>query len=240
LEKFVLNSDNPFIVSEENQTPFITEHANASNQRNMPADEPLRTICAQVKGGHFALVTAFMTKFRQGSVGYEIDSPVHTITSGGEQKRPGTANTQALVTSHMVKMRGTNIGHGTDEPVHTISAGGFHIGEVRAFLLKYYGTNYGHALDQPVQTITTKHRFGLVTVQGEQYQVVDIGMRMLEPHELFAAQGFPEHYQISHDSSGKKLSKAKQVARCGNAVCPPVAQALVEANVGNRKLSVAA
>ncbi|MBY8288643.1 DNA cytosine methyltransferase [Vibrio fluvialis] len=240
LEKFVFNSDNPFIVSEENQTPFITEHANASNQRNMPADEPLRTICAQVKGGHFALVTAFMTKFRQGSVGYEIDSPVHTITSGGEQKRPGTANTQALVTSHMVKMRGTNIGHGTDEPVHTISAGGFHIGEVRAFLLKYYGTNYGHALDQPVQTITTKHRFGLVTVRGEQYQVVDIGMRMLEPHELFAAQGFPGEYQISHDSSGKKLSKAKQVARCGNAVCPPVAQALVEANVGKNKLSVAA
>ncbi|EMC0409415.1 DNA cytosine methyltransferase [Vibrio fluvialis] len=271
LEKFVLNSNNPFLVSEENQTPFITEHANASSQRNMPADEPLRTICAQVKGGHFALVTAFMAKHYTGVTGSDLSEPLHTVTTadhnalvtshlvkpnqmptyeewisktsnygGTKEEYDHLVKDGALCTSHMVKMRGTNIGHGTDEPVHTISAGGFHIGEVRAFLLKYYGTNYGHALDQPVQTITTKHRFGLVTVRGEQYQVVDIGMRMLEPHELFAAQGFPEHYQISHDSSGKKLSKAKQVARCGNAVCPPVAQALIEANVGNRKLSVAA
>ncbi|EKO3401954.1 DNA cytosine methyltransferase [Vibrio fluvialis] len=231
LEKFVLNSDNPFVVSEENQTPFITEHANASSQRNMPADEPLRTICAQVKGGHFALVTAFMAKHYSGVTGSELNEPLHTVT---------TADHNALVTSHMIKMRGDNLGHGTDEPVHTISAGGFHIGEVRAFLLKYYGTNYGHTLNQPVQTITTKHRFGLVTVRGEHYQVVDIGMRMLEPHELFAAQGFPTYYLISHDSSGKKLSKAKQVARCGNAVCPPVAQALVESNLSTVvKLEVA-
>lgn len=231
LNKFVLSSEAPFVVPEHCTTPFVTECANASSQRNMPANEPLRTICAQVKGGHFALVTAFMTKFRAGSVGYEVDSPVHTITSGGEQKRPGTANTQAVVTSHMVKMRGTNIGHSTDEPVHTISAGGFHIGEVRAFLLKYYGTSYGESCDSPIGTVTTKDRFGLVTVKGEEYQIVDIGMRMLEPHELFAAQGFPEDYKISHNSEGKKLSKASQVARCGNAVCPPVAQALVEANL---------
>ncbi|MBY7924727.1 DNA cytosine methyltransferase [Vibrio fluvialis] len=262
LEKFVLNSDNPFVVSEENQTPFITEHANASSQRNMPADEPLRTICAQVKGGHFALVTAFMAKHYSGVTGSDLFEPLHTVTTadhnalvtshmvkanqmptyeewisktsscgGTKEEYDHLVKDGALCTSHMVKMRGTNIGHGTDEPVHTISAGGFHIGEVRAFLLKYYGTNYGHTLNQPVQTITTKHRFGLVTVRGEHYQVVDIGMRMLEPHELFAAQGFPTDYLISHDSSGKKLSKAKQVARCGNAVCPPVAQALVEANL---------
>ncbi|HCE3234781.1 TPA: DNA cytosine methyltransferase [Vibrio parahaemolyticus] len=240
LDKFVLSATSPFVVPESCVTPFVTECANASSQRNMPADEPLRTICAQVKGGHFALVTAFMTKFRAGSVGYEVDSPVHTITSGGEQKRPGTANTQAVVTSHMVKMRGTNIGHGTYEPVHTISAGGFHIGEVRAFLLKYYGTSYGESCDSPIGTVTTKDRFGLVTVRGEEYQIVDIGMRMLEPHELFAAQGFPEDYKISHSSEGKKLSKASQVARCGNAVCPPVAQALVEANVGTSRVSAAA
>ncbi|RQW64016.1 DNA cytosine methyltransferase [Vibrio viridaestus] len=280
LDKFVLSSDAPFIVPENCVTPFVTECANASSQRNMPANEPLRTICAQVKGGHFALVTAFMTKFRAGSIGYELDSPVHTITSGGEQKRPGTANTQAVVTSHMVKtqqiptyeewidktgehggsieeyerltqddalftshmvkMRGTNIGHGTNEPVHTISAGGFHIGEVRAFLLKYYGTSYGEAVDGPIGTVTTKDRFGLVTVKGEEYQIVDIGMRMLEPHELFAAQGFPENYKIAYNSEGKKLSKASQVARCGNAVCPPVAQALVEANISARLEQVAA
>lgn len=192
LQKFVIDSSNPFVVPGECATPFITEHANGSSQRNMSADEPLRTICAQVKGGHFALVT-----------------------------------------SHMVKMRGTNIGHGTDEPVHTISAGGFHIGEVRAFLVEYYGTGNAHRLDKPLHTVTTKDRFGLITIKGEDYQIVDIGMRMLEPHELFAASGFPSDYLISHDSNGKKLSKAKQVARCGNAVCPPIPKALVMANLGN-------
>ncbi|MEZ9643097.1 DNA cytosine methyltransferase [Vibrio cyclitrophicus] len=231
LDKFVLSSDSPFVVPENCVTPFVTECANASSQRNMPANEPLRTICAQVKGGHFALVTAFIAKHFTGVSGSDIKKPLHTVT---------TTDHNALVTSHMVKMRGTNIGHGTDEPVHTISAGGFHIGEVRAFLLKYYGTSYGEPCDSPIGTVTTKDRFGLVTVKGEEYQIVDIGMRMLEPHELFAAQGFPEGYQISHNSEGKKLSKASQVARCGNAVCPPVAQALVEANIGIERESIAA
>ncbi|WP_040440312.1 DNA cytosine methyltransferase [Algicola sagamiensis] len=254
LEKFVFNGK-PFIVPKECSTPFLTEHANASSQRNMPIDEPLRTICAQVKGGHFALVTPIINRqFGQSesnpvteglgsiTVGDQDNSDIvsnhitkhYTGVSGADICKPHHTVTQndhnALVTSHMVKLRGTNLGHGTDEPVHTISAGGLHIGEVRAFMIKYYGTNYGHSCDQPLQTITSKHRFGLVTVEGEDYQIVDIGMRMLEPHELFAAQGFPGDYKFTHDNSGKRISKAKQVARCGNAVCPPVAQALVEAN----------
>ncbi|WP_332399285.1 DNA cytosine methyltransferase [Vibrio metschnikovii] len=224
LEKFVFSSDSPFIVNDE--CAFIAKHYTGVTGSDLR--EPLATVTTT---DHNALVMAFMTKFRAGSVGYEIDSPVHTITSGGEQKRPGTANTQALVTSHMVKLRGTNVGHPTDEPLHTISAGGFHLGEVRAFLIKYYGTSFGEDLQSPIGTVTTKDRFGLVTVRGEQYQIVDIGMRMLEPHELFSAKGFPSDYKITHNSQGKKISKASQVARCGNAVCPPVAQALVEANL---------
>ncbi|EKO3598845.1 DNA cytosine methyltransferase [Vibrio metschnikovii] len=183
---------------------------------------------------------AFIAKHYTGVTGSDLREPLATITSGGEQKRPGTANTQALVTSHMVKLRGTNVGHPTDEPLHTISAGGFHLGEVRAFLIKYYGTSFGEDLQSPLGTVTTKDRFGLVTVRGEQYQIVDIGMRMLEPNELFAAQGFPADYKITHNSQGKKISKASQVARCGNAVCPPVAQALVEANLNQNQLSEAA
>ncbi|WP_306331056.1 DNA cytosine methyltransferase [Vibrio injensis] len=231
LEKFVLNNENPFIAPGECAVPFITEHANASNQRNMPADEPLRTICAQVKGGHFALVTAFIARHFTDGPSACVNKPLPTVT---------TIDHNALVTSHMVKLRGTNIGHATDEPLHTISAGGFHLGEVRAFLIKYYGTSFGEDLKSPIGTVTTKDRFGLVTVRGEQYQIVDIGMRMLEPHELFAAQGFPSNYKITHNSQGKKISKASQVARCGNAVCPPVAQALVEANLNQNKLSEAA
>ena len=231
LKRFVFDSDAPFVVPEEIQTPFITEHANGSNQRNMPANEPLRTICAQVKGGHFALVTAYIAKHFSGVTGSDLEEPLHTVT---------TTDHNALVTSHMIKMRGTNIGHKTNEPVHTISAGGLHVGEVRAFLLKYYGTSYAESIDTPIGTVTTKDRFGLVTVMGDLYQIVDIGMRMLEPHELFAAQGFPIDYKFSHNSEGKKLSKASQVARCGNAVCPPVAQALVEANLPNIQIRKAA
>ncbi|CAH8242646.1 DNA (cytosine-5-)-methyltransferase [Vibrio aestuarianus] len=231
LEKFVLNNENPFIAPGECAVPFITEHANASNQRNMPADEPLRTICAQVKGGHFALVTAFIARHFTDGPSACINRPLPTVT---------TVDHNALITSHMVKLRGTNVGHQTDEPLHKISAGGLHLGEVRAFLIKYYGTSFGEDLKSPIGTVTTKDRFGLVTVHGEQYQIVDIGMRMLEPHELFAAQGFPSEYKITHNSQGKKISKASQVARCGNAVCPPVAKALVEANLQIKQLTIAA
>ncbi|EKO3922813.1 DNA cytosine methyltransferase [Vibrio metschnikovii] len=233
LEKFVFSSDSPFIVNEE--CAFIAKHYTGVTGSDLR--EPLATVTTT---DHNALVMAFMTKFRAGSVGYDIETPVHTITSGGEQKRPGTANTQALVTSHMVKLRGTNVGHPTDEPLHTISAGGLHLGEVRAFLIKYYGTCVGEDLLSPIGTVTTKDRFGLVTVFGEQYQLIDIGMRMLEPHELFAAQGFPSDYKITHNSEGKKISKSSQVARCGNSVSPPVAQALVEANFQIKQLTVAA
>ena len=125
----------------------------------------------------------------------------------------------------------TNIGQPDTEPLQTITAGGLHFGEVRAFLLKYYGTATGQRLTEPAQTVTSKDRFGLVTVQGEDYQIVDIGMRMLEPRELFNAQGFPATYIIDRDDEGKPLSKAAQVARCGNAVPPPFAEALVRANL---------
>ncbi|HFQ5435251.1 TPA: DNA cytosine methyltransferase [Vibrio vulnificus] len=233
LEKFVFGTDSPFVVNGE--CAFIAKHYTGVTGSDLR--EPLATVTTT---DHNALVMAFMTKFRSGSVGYDIETPVHTITSGGEQKRPGTANTQALVTSHMVKLRGTNIGHPTNEPLHTISAGGLHLGEVRAFLIKYYGTGVGEDLLSPIGTVTTKDRFGLVTVFGEQYQLIDIGMRMLEPHELFAAQGFPSDYKITHNSEGKKISKSSQVARCGNSVPPPVAQALVEANLIQDKLAKAA
>ena len=81
-------------------------------------------------------------------------------------------------------------------------------------------------------TIPTRDRFGLVTVQGEQYRITDIGMRMLQPHELFRAQGFPEGYQIERGHDGRRFTKTQQVRCCGNSVCPPLARAIVAANVG--------
>lgn len=113
----------------------------------------------------------------------------------------------------------------------TVTAEGGH--HARALLLKYYGTDQDPNLREPLHTVTTKDRFGLVTVQGELYTIADIGMRMLQPRELYRAQGFPEHYIIDRGADGRVLSKGAQVRMCGNSVCPPVAAALVQANIGD-------
>lgn len=191
IQRFVIDCEDPFIAPGETIIPFITECANASSQRNMPIDEPLRTITAYPKGGSFALVTA-----------------------------------------HIVKLRNGNVGHSMNEPLHTITSGGNHFGVVTAFLIAYYGTDNMQALDTPLNTITTRDRFALVVVKGHPYMIVDIGLRMLQPHELFKAQSFRDDYIIGHNSSGKKLSKKEQVAKVGNSVPPLLAKALVQANFG--------
>ena len=251
-------------------TAFLTEHANASNQRVMPADEPLRTICAQVKGGHFSMVSAHITKFRTGATGSDMNSPLPTITAGPKENPAGaphalgivTAHIQrdmgasvghaadaplgtvtaggggksALVTSNMIKLRGTSTAAGTDEPLGTVSAGGQHHAEVRSFLLAYYGTDQSQGLADPLATVTSRDRFGLVTIHGQDYQIVDIGLRMLQPRELFRAQGFPDDYIIGDDpAQGLKLTKSAQVRMCGNSVCPPMAKALILANFAHER-----
>jgi len=204
--------------------PLLTEHANASSQRNFAIDEPLRTQCAEVKGGHFALVAAFMAQHNTGMVGHSVGKPVSTITARGTQ--------QNLVTSHLVKLYGTcKDGQDNREPMPTVTSGGQHIGEVRAFLIKYYGTDQDPQLREPMHTVTTKHRFGIVTVKGDDYVIADIGMRMLQPRELYRAQGFPDSYKIDLEVNGKRLTKTAQVRMCGNSVCPPIAAAIVRANM---------
>lgn len=121
-------------------------------------------------------------------------------------------------------------GQAIDRPLMTADASNRY-GLVTAFLLKYYGQGEGQTLAEPLHTITTKDRFGVVAICGELYQVTDIGMRMLTPRELFRAQGFPEGYIIDRDADGKYYPKSAQVARCGNAVPPPFAEALVRANL---------
>lgn len=258
IQKFVIDSANPFIVDSA-IAPFITEHANGSSQRNMSAEEPLRTQCAQVKGGHFAVVAPIIERQFSNSECNAANAPLGATTAGGGGKSAlcaaflakhyggnytgagvgmdaptdtvTTTDHHALVTSHLIKMRNNCTGSAMSTPAPTITAGGQHLGEVRAFLLKYYGTNIGLDLNTPIHTVPTKDRFGLVTVHGEPYQIVDIGMRMLQPHELFAAQGFPADYIIAHDHTGKSFTKTAQVARCGNSVCPSVAEALIRANL---------
>lgn len=188
--------------------PVLTEFANASSPRCMPTDEPLRTICAQTKGGHHALVSAFLAKHYGGVVGSDLRAPIGTVTS---------VDHHSLVTT---------------------STNGQRAEEVRAFMVKYYGNEQdGVEMGDPMHTVTSRDRFGLVTVAGEQYQIADIGLRMLAPRELYRAQGFPEGYIIDYGitPTGQRtpLTKTAQVRMCGNSVCPPMAAALVRANLAD-------
>ncbi len=188
--------------------------------------EPLHTVTAV---DHHAVVAASMVRHFGQSVGSALDEPVGTVTPGGMGKT-------GLVTSHLLKLRGTcKDGQPVTDPMPTVTASGLHVGEVRAFLLKYYGNEKdGCDLRGPLHTVPSRDRFGLVTVHGQPYQIVDIGMRMLGPRELFAAQGFPADYIHDRTAEGKPITKTAQVAGCGNAVCPPIAEALVRANMIDR------
>jgi DNA (cytosine-5)-methyltransferase 1 len=217
-------------------------------------DKPSGTVTTS---DHHSLVTAHMVRHFGESVGSSPAAPAGTITAGGLGKTGlVTANLvrnfgkslgavaaapfctitgkskDSLVTSHLVKLRGTcKDGQPVTKPMHTVTSGGTHIGEVRAFLLKYYGSDQDPQMREPMHTVTTKDRFGLVMVKGEGYQIIDIGMRMLSPRELFRAQGFTDDYIIDRDANGKPISKTEQVAKCGNSVCPPIAEAIVRANI---------
>ena len=313
--------------------PFLTEHANASRQRTMSGDQPLPTVCAGVKGGHFSVVTPILAgvggragqseprsgseplytmttkadtalvaphlvKFRGDSIGTPASEPVPTITSGAGAARPaGAAHALGVAAASLVTLRRSMVGadartplttvaaqaehhavssafmvqaaHGEGKPggvqrwgngskdarapVGTVTAsgnGGHAMAEaelaqlspdqeagalrVAAFLVKYYGTgaNVPSLLD-PVDTVTTRDRLALVTVhiQGVPHVIVDIGLRMLKPHELYRAQGFPASYIIDRTANGTPLSTSAAVRMVGNSVSPPPLRALAEANL---------
>ncbi|RLK56279.1 DNA (cytosine-5)-methyltransferase 1 [Stenotrophomonas rhizophila] len=304
--------------------PFITEHANASTQRTMAASDPLRTMCAGVKGGHFSVVTPILAgvggragqseprsggeplytmttkadtalvaphlvKFRGDSIGTPATEPVPTITSGAGAARPaGAAHALGVSAATLVTLRNNMAGADPQEPLSTIAAqgehhalatafleqanGGFYEGggrdardpvstitatgsqqqlvtadlaklspehqegalRVAAFLVKYYGTGANvPSLTDPADTITTKDRLALVTVviKGTPYVIVDIGLRMLKPHELYRAQGFPAGYIIDRTANGTPLTTSAAVRMVGNSVSPPPLRALAEANL---------
>lgn len=179
---------------------------------------PAPTVTAR---DHSSLVTSNLVKLRGTSNSAGMDEPLHTVSAQGTH--------HALVTSNLMTNTTGHAGGATDAPLHTITTGGHHA-EVRALLLKYYGTDQDPRLDEPMHTVTTKHRFGIVTVHGEDYFIADIGMRMLQPRELYRAQGFPDSYIIDRGADGRVLPKDAQVRMCGNSVCPPLARAIVAAN----------
>lgn len=188
------------------------------------AKNPFIVTHKQPHNNHIHDTAAFMAKHYGGNYtgpGHSLNSPMHTITS---------VDHHALVSSHLIKLRHHSTGIDCRQPLHTITGGGSHFGEIRTFLIKYYGTAVGQDIGTPVHTVTSKHRLGLVTIHDHDYQIADIGMRMLQPRELYRAQGFPDSYIIDPTYNGKIISKAAQVRMCGNSVPPPFSRALVEAN----------
>lgn len=387
IKKFVLDAAEPFIVPATHQgsdrvnatsepfptitaanrgelmvvSPVLTEFANASRGATWQADEPLRTQCAQVKGGHFAMTAATLVQAahgegegetkRRGSGAHDVEHPVGTIHAGGgsfaiaaatliqsgygerdgqaprvpgldkplgtlvdgvkhaavtailagvggragdteprpvdqpgytitakadcavvtafiEQAAGGpNSNTsppraadepvstitqagsqQRLVTANLVTMRRNAVGSGADEPVGTVTAHTTHHAvvectlseeaeagalRVAAFLVNYYGNGQPLDVKEPVDTITTRDRLALVTVtiRGVPYVIVDIGLRMLTPPELYRAQGFPPGYIFDRTADGRKITNTVAVRMVGNSVSPPPLAAIARANL---------
>lgn len=215
LKKFIL----------ENPEPFIIQCNHGGKRKPGDIREPMPTIT----GKHgYGIIAPTLIQYHSETVkdevrGQTIADPVMTVDS---------SNRYGLVTSFLSKFYKSGIGQDLREPLHTITTSPGHFGEVRAFLTKYYGAGTGgQSVKDPLDTITAQDRFGLVVIAGTEYQIVDIGLRMLEPSELYGCQGFPDDYIIDHDYTGKKYPRSEQVRRCGNAVCPPIPAALVRSNL---------
>ena len=253
LKKFVIDNAEPFIVpigygerkgqeqrvhDIKNPLPTIVSsgkhylcapaliqyHSETSKDevRGQAIENPIMTVDGS---NRYGLVTSFIQKYYGGNYqgnGSDIKEPLHTIT---------TLERNAMCAATLIQMNNHCDGRDVREPIPTITAGDGHFGEVRAFLIKYYGQGTGQDIKEPLDTVTAQDRFGLVTVNGVDYQIVDIGLRMLEPRELYGCQGFPDDYIIDHDYTGKEYPRSEQVRRCGNAVCPPIPAALVKANL---------
>lgn len=252
LKKFVLDNPEPFIIQcnhggkrrpndirepmptitgkhgygivEPKLTPYLS--VNRENHFGSDMREPVHTITAN---NQHMLMTPTLIQYHsetaKGEVrGQTIEDPIMTVDG---------SNRYGLVTSFLSKFYKTGIGQDVREPLGTVTAnaGGGHFGEVRAFLIKYYGNGAAEDITEPLDTITSRDRFGLVTIQGVDYQIVDIGLRMLEPRELYGCQGFPGDYIIDHDFEGHTYPRSEQVRRCGNSVCPPLPAAMVRSNL---------
>ena len=257
LKKFVLENPEPFIVpigygEREGQQPRIHDIEKplptiVSSGKHYLCEPKLAPIIDKAYGGNYA-----------GS-GSRVDEPIDTITTVDHnrlvvptliQYHSETAkgevrgqtitdpimtvdgsNRYGLVASFLSKFYKSGTGQDIREPLHTVTTSPGHFGEVRAFLIKYYGDCTGQDIKKPLDTVTTKDRFGLVSIEGVDYQIVDIGLRMLEPRELYGCQGVPSDYIIDHDCDGKAISRSEQVKKCGNMVCPSIPAALVRADL---------
>jgi DNA (cytosine-5)-methyltransferase 1 len=219
----VITAKHGFGIVEPYIAPALIQyHSETSDKevRGQTIEDPIMTVDGS---NRYGLVTSFLHKY--------YDPETYTGPRLHLQPPDSEETERQLSSSCLIQMNNHCDGKDITKPIPTITAGDGHFGEVRAFLIKYYGQGTGQDVKEPLDTVTSRDRFGLVTIAGVDYQIVDIGLRMLEPRELYGCQGFPDDYIIDHDYTGKPYPRSEQVRRCGNAVCPPIPAALVKANL---------
>lgn len=202
--------------------------------RPLDVQDPLHTVTSHDRE---AVVAAHITKYYGGVVGEKVGEPLPTVTA---------IDHNAVCAAHVVKFKGDNVGTLPSEPLQTVTASagkeracsGGTFAVCRAHLAKIRsGDDLGHwpeiraLLNEFCGYTLAEDEVLLLEIGGALYYIADIGLRMLSPRELYNAMGFPPDYIIDHDYLGNEYKKSAQVARCGNAVCPPVASALVRANL---------
>lgn len=206
---------------------LIQYHTEQSEHvRGQEITDPIMTVDAAPR---YALASANLVEYFGTGRPLDVAEPMHTVT---------TKDREALTLAHVVKFKGDNLGQGVADPLQTITTSAGEFGIVYAAVAKYRpGRAVGHwpriraLLNEHCGYHLAEDEILLLYIGGVPYYISDIGLRMLTPRELYAAQGFPADYIIEKDYRGREYSKTKQVARCGNAVCPPMATALVRANM---------
>ena len=198
-----------------------TEHVRASG-----LGTPIHTVDAS---NRYGLTCANLVEYYTCGRPLDVQEPMHTVTSHDRE---------AVVAAHVVKFKGDNLGHGADEPMQTVTTSAGEFAVCKAYLAKMRsGDDLGHwpeiraLLNEFCGYALADDDVLLLEIGGALYYIADIGLRMLSPRELYNAMGFPPDYIIDRDYEGHEYKKSAQVARCGNAVCPPVASALVRANL---------
>lgn len=187
---------------------------------------PINTVDAS---NRYGLTCANLVEYYTGGRPLDVNDPMHTVTSHDRE---------AVVAAHVVKFKGDNLGHGMDEPMQTVTTSAGEFAVCKAHLAKMRGgDDLGYwpeiraLLNEFCGYTLAEDEVLLLELSGTLYYIADIGLRMLSPRELYNAMGFPQDYIIDRDYLGNEYKKSAQVARCGNAVCPPVASALVRANL---------
>ena len=187
---------------------------------------PIHTVDAS---NRYGLTCANLVEYYTCGRPLDVQEPMHTVTSHDRE---------AVVAAHVVKFKGDNLGHGADEPMQTVTTSAGEFAVCKVYLAKMYGGDeLGYwplirdLLNEFCGYTLAEDEVLLLEISGALYYIADIGLRMLSPRELYNAMGFPPDYIIDRDYEGHEYKKSAQVARCGNAVCPPVASALVRANL---------